>query len=199
MLRNPSDKERESRDEHSELLFDELYKQVIKKREDEFAVRTNELLDLGKRDKHRKKNEGYGFPDFLLSINGQKIVVEVTTNHNLEDIKSSNVFKPGETRVLEVGIGENCFKLIKDKLEEKNFRNVSDFHIPIILVIMNNKSSTDIDEIQIQCSLNDEFPEQIEKSILNNPDIEYRMTFIKNNLTSIKYISNSKSHKLWYL
>ena len=82
----------QKRNNKSEEVIEDLYKQYISKREYEFAIATNSLIYC----ENNEKLEGYGFPDYLLSINGQLIVTEVTTAHDLDGSNAVDQFMKHE-------------------------------------------------------------------------------------------------------
>ena len=75
------EKIKQIKDKNSESIFQKIYFKYIIKKEDEFGIRTNELIycDNGNRP------DGYGFPDFLLKINDGIFIAETTTSHDLDD------------------------------------------------------------------------------------------------------------------
>ena len=91
------------RNNKSEEVIEDLYKQYIS-REYEFAIATNSLIYY----ENNEKLEGYGFPDYLLSINGQLIVTEVTTAHDLDGSNAVDQFMKHEGQGLFLGnTGQN--------------------------------------------------------------------------------------------
>lgn len=83
------EKNKQSKDKDSERIFQSIYGKYVLKKEFEFAVRTNELIDCSKEN----LPDNYGFPDFLLSLDEQKIIAEVTTAPDLDDPNTIDSFK----------------------------------------------------------------------------------------------------------
>ena len=151
----------------SENIFQKLYSRHIIKGEYEFGVRTNELIYCDKGNKPK----GYCFPDFLLKVDDTMIIAEITTAHDLDHPNALDRFHPGTTKVVSGGITGKIGARINSKMTEKNFKNIDDFHLPIIFVVFNNNNSSFIDKEQIDIFLNDSknySPEQ-QKMLLSLP------------------------------
>jgi len=160
------EKKKQSKDKNSERLFENLYSTYISKREFEFAIKTNELVECDKKN----LPDNCGFPDFLLTLDNQRIVAEVTTAHDLDDPNAIDAFHPGITKVISGGIAGKISARVYTKISKGNFKNVDKFHLPIIFVIFNNQHSSCIDEVEIDCFLNDyrKYPQNIKDQLMLN-------------------------------
>ena len=140
---------KQTKDKESESIFQKLYLKHIIKEEYEFGVRTNELIDCDKEN----LPEGYGFPDFLIKIDNGTFIAEITTSHDLDDPNAKTPFRPWQTQI--TNPWKQIFDRINRKMAKGNFKNVDDFHLPIIFVVFNNDFSSQIDEMDIGLFMND--------------------------------------------
>ena len=197
---------KQAKDKESESIFQKLYLKHIIKEEYEFGVRTNELIDCDKEN----LPEGYGFPDFLLKINDEIFIAEITTSHDLDDPNAKTPFRPGQTQI--TNPWKQIFDRINRKMTKGNFKNVDDFYLPIIFVVFNNGFSSQIDEMDIDIFMNDlkKYSSEIQNRLLSMPENDYACIekVSKHNLISgtlfvksesgsnqIRYFPHDSSHK----
>ena len=194
------EKTKQVKDKLSESIFQKLYPKHIIKNEYEFGVRTNELIYCDKEN----RPEGYGFPDFLLKMNDETFVAEITTAHDLDDPNAHDAFRPVHAGFVSGDITGKISARINSKMTKGNFKNVDDFHLPIILVVFNNKFSSQIDEKDIGFFMNDlrgYLPEN-QKMLLSLPNYWVIEKIPKHNLISgilfIKTVSGSNQIKYFH-
>ena len=65
---------KQTKDKESESIFQKIYFKYIIKREYEFGVKTNELVYCN----NGNRPDGYGLPSFLLKINDEVFIAEIT-------------------------------------------------------------------------------------------------------------------------
>lgn len=147
--KNKIEKKKQSKDKSSERIFENLYSNYILKKEFEFAIRTNELIECNKEN----LPDNHGFPDFLLSLDNQKIIAEVTTAHDLDDPSAIDSFRPKVVKVISGGPTGKISARIYNKMIKGNFKNVNNFHLPIIFVVFNSQNGSFIDKVQISTFL----------------------------------------------
>lgn len=159
----------QNNDKESEYLIGKLYDKYISKREYEFAIATNSL----KYCKNNERPKGHGFPDYLLSINRQLIIAEVTTAHDLDGFNVVDQFmEHKEAGFISGGLLGKISARVYNKIISGNFKQVKQFHLPIILIICKNSQSSFIDSTQIDCFLNghNRLPQNIREAMIQSDD-----------------------------
>lgn len=169
---------------------------VVRAEQGNFGIRTNEMT-FNKEEIARGK---FNTPDYLLSINGRKVVLEITTASDLEKGRKRGFGSYNPAKFCDSELPDLVSLRISDKIA-KNLNRVDDFDIPIIFILGVSDNSSFIDETQVKIFV--ETPTGNSKYILvNTPKTELISAIIwckfsndLNQILDVKAFSNFPSTK----